>query len=189
MFTVSASFVGDFKLGDNINHNLRILSYLYQRQADPHDTDAWLLRKPIIILLGSICEAILHDLHLRMRTYTTEGVRGIAISVLSYVRGKKIDKFETYISSAKKHSLLGVHTESIYDDLDQLRKLRNRIHIQNDKNHFEPNDSQAFDRDRQISAERTLEILIKTISVNHPRPTNARGHVNDFHLPWGEHFT
>lgn len=189
MFTVSAGFIGTFKLGDNINHNLEILAYFYQRQADPHDTDAsWLLRKPIIIILGSICEAILHDLHMRMKTYTNEGVRGVAISVLSYVRGKQIDKFEHYISSAKKHSLLGPPTEAIYDDLEQLRKLRNRVHIQNEKNDFEPNDSQAFSRDRQISGERTLEKLIKAISTNHPRPAGVSGHVSDFQLPWNEHF-
>lgn len=162
MFTVSAGFIGDFKLGDNINHNLRILAYFYQCQADPHNTEVmWLLRKPIIIILGSICEAVLYDFHLRMRTYTNEGVLGITNSALSYVRGKRLDKFEQYIISAKKHSLLGHPTESIYDDLDLLRKLRNRVHIQNEKHDFEPNDSQAFSKDRQISSERTLEILIK----------------------------
>ncbi len=92
------------------------------------------------------------------------------------------------ISSAKKHSLLGSPSEAIYDDLDQLRKLRNRVHIQNDKNDFEPNDSQAFSRDRQISGERTLEKLIKTISTNHPRPASVGRHVNDFQLPWDAHF-
>lgn len=188
MFTVSAGFIGDFKLGDNINHNLKILAYLYRRQADPTDSDAWLLKKPIIILIGSICEAILHDLHMRMNLYTSEGVSGITSSVLAYVRGKKIDKFEKYISSAKKHSLLGTPTDAIYSDLDQLRKLRNRVHIQNEKNHYEPNESQAFSTDRQISAEQALERLIKIISANHPRPTHAAGHVADFNLPWDEHF-
>lgn len=188
MFTVSAGFIGNFKLGDNINHSLKILAYFYQRQADPLDTDAWLLRKPIIIILGSICEAILHGLHMRMKLYTNEGVRAIANSVLSYVRGKKMDKFEQYIASAKKHSLLGPPTETIYDNLEQLRKLRNRIHIQNEKNDFESNDSQAFSRVRQISGERTVEQLIKAISTNHPRPAGVCGHVADFQLPWSEHF-
>lgn len=188
MFTVNAGFIGDFKLGDNINHNLSILAYLYQRQDDQLDTDSWLLRKPIIIIIGSICEAILYDLHLRMKTYTVEGVRGVASSVLSYVRGKKIDKFELYISSAKKHSLLGSQAESIYNDLEELRKLRNRVHIQNEKNHFEPNDSQAYSSDRQVSAERALEKLTKVISTNHPRPAHASCHVSDFQFPWDEHF-
>ncbi|MBV2121695.1 MAG: hypothetical protein KUF74_09590 [Candidatus Thiodiazotropha sp. (ex Ctena orbiculata)] len=188
MFTVNAGFIGDFKLGDNINHNLKVLAYLYQRQDDPGDADAWLLRKPAIILIGSICEAILHDLHMRMNLYTVEGVKGITATVLSYVRGKKIDKFETYIASAKKHSLLGASSESIYSELEQLRKLRNRVHIQNEKKHFEDNDSQAFSAARQVSAEEALEKLIKTVSSNHPRPAHAAGHVNDFNLPWGEHF-
>lgn len=188
MFTVDAGFIGNFKLGDNIHHNLKILAYFYQRQADLYDIDAWVLRKPTIIIFGSICEAILHDLHMRMKLYKNEGVRGVTTSVLDYVRGKKIDKFEKYISSARKHSLLGPPTEAIYDDLEQLRKLRNRIHIQNEKNDFEPNDSQAFSMDRQISGERTLEQLVKKISINHPRPADVRGHVADFELPWNEHF-
>jgi hypothetical protein len=121
-----------------------------------------------------------------MKTNTIEGVRGIATSVLTYVRGKKIDKLAEYIASAKKHSLLGPPTESIYEDLDQLRKLRNRIHIQNEKNHFEPDDSRAFSLARQESSEQTLETLVKTISTNHPRPAGAQGFVADFELPWDE---
>ena len=188
MLTINADFIGDFKLGDNINHNLNILAYLYQRQADPTDVDAWVLRKPIIITLGSICEAILHDLHMRMKLYTSEGVRGIKSKVLEYVRGKKLDKFEVYISSARKHKLLGEPNEDIYNKLDMLRKLRNRVHIQNEKNHFEPNDSQAFSANRQTSAEEALEMLIKVISENHPRPVHAAGHVADFNLPWNEYY-
>jgi len=188
MFTVSAGFIGKFKLGDNINHNLKILNYLYQRQADPADSDSWLLRKPIIVSIGSICEALLHDLHFRMKTFTIEGVSGMAITALEYVRGKKIDKFDHYISSAKKHSLLGDPSEQIYGDLDELRKLRNRVHIQNDQNHFEPDESRAFNAARQSSAEQALEKLVKTLSIKHPRPPHAAGFVGDFNFPWDEHF-
>lgn len=188
MFTVSAGFIGNFKLGDNIHHNLEILAYLYQCQASASPRKCHLLRKPITVLLGSVCEAVLHDLHLRMRTYTIEGVLGIPGSVLSYVRGKKLDKFELYISSAKKHSILGQKTDDIYDGLEELRKLRNRIHIQNEKGHFEPDESGAFSEARQISAEQTLEKILKLISEKHPRPAAVQGHVADFQLPWNEHF-
>jgi hypothetical protein len=188
VFTVSAGFIGDFKLGDNINHNLSILKYIYARQADPRDSESWLLRKPAIVTIGSICEAILHDLHMRMNVFTREGVAGIASSVLSHVRGKKIDKFEKYIASARKHSLLGHSSDSIYDDLEELRKLRNRVHIQNEKGHFEPNEGQAFSSSRQASAEMALERLMKVVAKNHPRPTHASGHVQNFMLPWSERF-
>ena len=185
---VSAGFIGNFKLGDNILHNLEILAYLYQCQVTASTRERHLLRKPITILIGSVCEAVLHDLHLRMRTYTIEGVTGIPANVLSYVRGKKLDKFELYISSARKHSLLGPKTDDIYDALEELRKLRNRIHIQNEKDHFEADESKAFSKARQISAEQTLENILKLISAKHPRPTAVKRHVADFQLPWNEHF-
>ncbi len=188
MFVVNADFIGNFKLGDNINHNLKILRCLYVCQNDPNDHDSWVLRKPVIIIIASIAEAVLHDLHERMRLYTTEGVSGIVTSILHYVRGKKIDKLETYIASAKKHGLLGSATDDIYNNLEELRKLRNRIHIQNEKNHFEPNESQAFSANRQVTTEQTLEKLVKAISANHPRPAGAQGHVRDFQFPWDEHF-
>lgn len=188
MFTVNSGFIGDFKLGDNINHNLEILEYLYARMADPADHDSWVLRKPAVIIIGSICEAILHDLHMRINVFTREGVTGMATSVLSHVRGKKLDKFEKYIASAKKHKLLGPSSDAIYNDLEELRKLRNRVHIQNEKGHFEPDDGRAFNSRRQESAEKALEKLIKTVAINHPRPAHAAGHVQDFNLPWHEHY-
>lgn len=92
-----------------------------------------------------------------------------------------------YISSAKKHSLLGAPTEAIYNELDELRKLRNRVHMQNEKNHFELNDSQAFSAARQVSAEKALKRLMKLVSASHPRPAHAAGHVADFDFPWSEH--
>jgi hypothetical protein len=189
MFTVSGGFIGMFKLGDNIQYNLEILKYLYREQTSASPSDAHLLRKPIIVLLGSVCEAVLYDLHLRMRTYTIEGVSGIAYSVLAYVRGKRIDKFEHYISSTKKHSLLGPKNDGIYDDLEELRKLRNRIHIQNEKRHFEPDESDAFSKKRQDVAEQASEKLLKHVSANHPRPATTQGYVKDFELPWGEHYS
>lgn len=97
MFTVSSGFMGDFKLGDNINHNLEILALLYRQQASSGYHDSRLLCKPITLTIASICEAILSDFHMRMDTYTNEGVKNVAESVLSYVRGKKIDEFEKFI--------------------------------------------------------------------------------------------
>lgn len=187
MFTVDSGFIGNFKLGDNINYNLEILARLYHCQKSGSAREHLLVAKPIIILIGSICEAVLHDIHLRMREYTIEGVAGISGAILSYVRGKKIDKFEVYIASAKKHELLGPKTDDIYESLDELRKLRNRVHIQNEKGHFEPDESKAFSLARQREAEKTLEVLLKTISVNHPRPGDVAGHVSDFQVPWDEH--
>jgi ribosomal protein L29 len=66
-----------------------------------------------------------------------------------HVRGKSIDQFETYISSAKKHALLGSKENLICQQLDELRKIRNIVYIQNFGNVFEPKDVITFSQERQ----------------------------------------
>ena len=37
MITIESKFIGDFKIGDNINHNLKILEVMYKRYAEADD--------------------------------------------------------------------------------------------------------------------------------------------------------
>lgn len=188
MFTVSSGFIGSFKLGDNINHNLRILELLYRTQRTASAEDAALLCKPIIITIASVCEAILYDLHLRIRWYTVEGVQNIAKTVMDHVRSKNIDEFDKYIACAKKHDLLEDDGFGIYDALEELRKLRNRVHIQNKKGHFEADERNAFRLARQKQAEQSLEKVLKIVLKKYARDSSKQGYVADFRLPWDEHF-
>jgi hypothetical protein len=189
-FTVSSGFIGNFKLGDNINHTLAVLATLYQMQrAAIDEKDGQLLCKPISIFFGSICEAILHDLLcVRVKRHTFEGVKNVGREVLASIQGSHIDDFSKYIASAKKHDLLKDAGPRIYDSLEELRKLRNRMHIQNAKGHFESDDDKAFTMQRQTDAEKTLEKVIKVVATKYPRPSSMQGFVADFELPWSEHF-
>ena len=72
MFTVSSNFIGNFKLGDNINHNLEILQLLYRQFDQSKFRNKRLLCKPIIIIVVSIIEAVLHDFHFRIQRHTFE---------------------------------------------------------------------------------------------------------------------
>jgi hypothetical protein len=63
MSSVSSCFILSFKLGDNINHNLSVLALLYYYYNQEDQDGKCLLCKPIIILLVSIIEAVLHDFH------------------------------------------------------------------------------------------------------------------------------
>lgn len=188
MFVIKSDFMGSFKLGDNINHSLRVLALLYKQQSNGSPEQQSLLCKPIIILIASVCEAVLYDFHLRLRTYTFEGVKNIAQEMMVYVRSKKIDEFAKYIASAKKHDLFEASDTSFYEALDSLRKLRNRIHIQNPKNHFEPDDRNAFTLKRQITSEKVLEKVMKTMATKYSRDRDRYGCVADFKIPWNEHF-
>lgn len=186
MVTINSNFIGNFKLGDNICFNLKILTVLYDYRATANAQKRLLLRKPIILLNISIVEAVLHDLHGRIRTFTVEGVANLSDSVISYVRGKTIDELEKYIASAKRHDLFDQDDESFYETLDDLRKLRNRVHIQNTKKHFEPNDQDAFSEGRLILSEQALELVMLAMARKFPRPNH--NFVEDFVLPWDPYF-
>ena len=185
MTTISSNFIGVFKLGDNIVYNLSVLRELYSLQEAGNATRKELLRKPIILLIASVAEAILFDLYLRIEKYTKEGVPNIPDEVLEEIRTKDIDEFSKYISNAQSKRLLGANPE-IYSQLDDLRKLRNRIHIQNTKNQFEPDDQVAFNSDRQVVAEQALEDLMKIMERDYTRVGIER-FVEDFILPWSNH--
>ena len=188
MFTVSSCFILNFKLGDNINHNLSVLALLYRYYNAEDENGKRLLCKPITILLVSIIEAVLHDFHRRIRMLTYEGIANLSYEIIEYVRGKKIDELEKYIASARKHDLFASQDAAFYDLLDELRRLRNRIHIQNIKNDFEDDEYNAFTNTRKTKAEQALEKTLKTLAANHPRPAHVRGYVSDFKLPWAAHY-
>ncbi len=189
MFKVKSDFMGNFKVGDNINYNLKILSLLYDFQSNSTEGKKVLLNKPIIIIIASICEVILYDLHIRITCHTIEGVRNITQSIINIIRSKKIDEFNKYIACAKKHDFFDANDSQLYEDLDTLRKLRNRIHIQNLKNHFEPDEEKTFTYAHKIMAEKTLEKVLKQMLAKYSRAQGLTGYVNNFELPWQEHFS
>ena len=84
-FEIRSSFMGNFKLGDNINYNLDSLALLYEVFDVVEEDQRQLLRKPMIIALVSITEAVLHDFHKRIQTFTLEGVQNVALNVIDYV--------------------------------------------------------------------------------------------------------
>lgn len=185
MITICSRFIGSFKLGDNINYNLRILSLLYATYSRVDDGRKRLLCKPIIILNTSIIEAVLHDfVACRIRSYTREGVNSLLHSIVGAVRGKQIDEFEKYIACARKHDLLKVQDDLFYDKLDFLRKLRNRVHIQNTKGHFEFDDGDAFTEDRKLISEECLKKVLQQMEKYHLRDESIGNHVDVFVLPW-----
>ena len=184
MINVKSDFIGDFKLGDNLNHNLRILSSLYSAQQEAAEDEREILCKPIIVFLASICEAVLGDLHMRIREFTQEGVSNVDKAVCDHVRAKKIDEFGKYIDSVKKHGFFGSTEEGLYDALHTLRKLRNRIHIQNDKNNFERDEYEVYTLGRQEEAEQAVEKVFRLMEEKYSRSGYPIGYVDDFVLPW-----
>ena len=145
--------------------------------------------KPIILIAVSIVEAAIYDFLDRVNNFKREGVSTLPARVIAHFQAKKVDKLATYIVHLKKHSILDDAAFNIYEILDELTKLRNRIHIQNEKNHFAQNDYDAFSPARLRKSEQCLEFTLRTLSDNHSRTNpQAIGHVPAFELPFDQHF-
>ena len=172
MIVVDSGFIGNFKLGDNIHHNLKVLNCFYKLNDK-------ILNKPKIVWISSIIEAILHDFYFKTRLFTREGIKNLSEDVINFFRNKRADKFHHYINLAKEKLLFG--DNDIYNKLDILRKLRNRIHIQNICNDLEIDERNAFTDERRTQAEETLTYILSHMATQHNRGHN---YVSKFELPW-----
>lgn len=185
-FTIKANFIAVFKIGDNINYNLKILKVLY----DDYDKNVGrraLLIKPIVIINASIAEAILYDF-IENRIRKANKTEPLFPEILSFLNAKKIDKFEHYIAQAKKYDFFDQKDTNFYEAMDSLRRKRNRIHIQNNKNEKPENEFELFNERSKILSEKVLEKILNTMTIKYPRREEYRGYVNDFQFPWDKHF-
>ena len=190
MNKIKGSFIGKFKIGDNIHYNLKVLNTLYFSLNNLPEENLIFLEKPITVILVSICEAIIYDFIFRSKIFTREGVAGLSSENLKELRSKNPWKFEKKIDLVKRLNLLKTDDENIYIKLDKLAKLRNRIHIQNENQNFEEDEHLVFIKSRRIEAEKMVELLMKKLLELYPRPAHIRmsEHVPDFELPWEQHF-
>jgi hypothetical protein len=185
MVKIKSKFIGDFKIGDNINYNLEILALLYDRFNNGDQKQRRLLCKPIIVLLASILEAALYDFHKRVRLFTFEGVQNLTVETINYIRASKIDDFEKYIESSKKQKLFGKSNEAFYERMHDVRRLRNRIHIQNKKNELPRDDRDVFTSPKKVLTEQVLEKTLRVLASDFARD---KDYVAEFTLPWNAHY-
>jgi hypothetical protein len=185
MFTVPSCFIANFKIGDNINHNLEILRLLYQLPEDDVNRKQ-LLCKPIIVTLVSIMEAMLYDFLWRIGE-SPERTTTLPVETIEAIREKNcLNKTTHLVGAAKKHNLFETD-EKFYEQISKLITLRNRIHIQNERRHFERDEPEAFNPMRQRIAEESLEYIAKLLAKKHPRGNGStHGHVKHFEFLWGE---
>jgi hypothetical protein len=185
MVTIESKLIGDFKIGDNINYNLEVLALLYDRFNSGNQQQRRLLCKPIIVLLASIVEAVLYDFHKRVKLFTIEGVQNLAAEAINHIRAAKIDDFAKYIDSAKKQKLFGEANIAFYERMHDVRRLRNRIHIQNEKNDHPRDERDVFTADKKVLAEQVLEKTLRVLASDFARD---KDHVAAFRLPWNAHY-
>lgn len=183
-FIIKASFIAEFKIGDNINFNLRILKILYEQYVKNENS---LLIKPIIILNTSIIEAVLYDF-IENRIKRANRSEIIFPDISALFKSKRFDKFEHYIEQARKYNFFDVKNENFYSAMHSLRKKRNRIHIQNNKRGEPCNEEEVFNEKSKILSEKILEKVFNIMVNKYSRREEYHGYVEDFKIPWDRHF-
>jgi hypothetical protein len=190
MRTINSHFIGNFKDGDNICYNLEVLNKLYEAYYLANEKSPY-LRKPITVFIVSILEASLDDLFYKIRGYTREGVPSLDNDIINKVRLNKSSyrKFAPQIKFSRTHDFFDAKDTNFYAVLDELRKLRNRMHIQNNYRATPHSENLVFTEKRLIQAEKVCEHTLSKMSEKFPRSLYNRGFVEDFVLPWNSHYS
>lgn len=177
MVIIYSNFIGNFDLGDRIVHNLNIQKALYHAKNNASWGEKSLLIKPIVLWNATILEAVLYDfINVRIKTHTREGIQNIDPNILSDIRKKRLDNLSKYIDIVWKYELLGKEDE-ISHDMQKLRKIQNRIHIQ------ERSEGGTFTRADLLLSEKILEWVLKYMRDHYARARRFK-HVDNFTLPW-----
>lgn len=179
----TAQFFWNFKRMDNVNYNFEILDALYTAKKDTEDRH---FNKPIILIVMSIIECMLYDFLDRIRRRSTDPLPNIKFSIIAYIQGSKdTDELREVIKQVKSQNLLlATAGDTIYSDLEQLRKVRNRIHIQNKYDLLNKNEYDVFTNVETKKAEICLERVCEVLCNSYPRGSNNPIPMDDFPRPW-----
>lgn len=176
-------FFWDFKKMDNVNYNFGIVEKLYTVKKQNGSNSFF--NKPIIIAILSIIECILYDFVRRVNEHSNEKIPNLDDAFVANTKIKTLEHFEPLIVHIKKNNLLRIsNKDSIYDELDHLRKVRNRIHIQNIQQQLDRDECNVFTEDNLKLAEKSLERICEILCHVYPRPDREFCSMSDFPRPW-----
>jgi len=177
---ITDTFMWSFKKGDNIIYNLEIVWELYNAKAKSNDKEKY--NKPIVVILVAIIECILDDFTYRIKGHVSDTVPNISQADIGKFRTRKYDKLEHYIAASNKFNLFD-QPKNFYGLMDELRKARNRVHIQNSRNQLAADEYNVFTDALLIKTQHIFEIVLVTMIMKFPR--NGRTITpHSIPLPW-----
>lgn len=188
-FKIPVTFMQFFKIGDNIDYNLKTQKILYDVYASLPENEKKYLIKPIVIINSAIIEALMYDfIEFTIKHPNRTEVIPDLEEAAQYIRNKEVNKFCHYIDQFSKHNLLKMDSEKLYEAMRDLSKSRNRIHIQNDKYADPEDEKDCFTPDTKELSEKALEKTLRRLSELYPRREKYHKYVKDFCLPWKPYY-
>jgi hypothetical protein len=176
---IVCKFIGDFKVGDNIARNARVLCKLSDLNEDG------IFNKLMLIQAGSIMEAALGEIVFRAQHFNREGVPNISEADRAVIATKEIERFKTLTDVMKKYKILDGLGADVYDELDKLRMYRNRVHIQNDSDIAGvPRDEGRAFNDAILHWALAFNVrVLEYLNDRFPRPKDIEEFAHKFEVP------
>lgn len=184
------TFVWNFKHGDNIMYNLKILDSLYRAKREAGNNQ--LFNKPITIQIVSIVEAILIDFLTRIDQATHHLPGGIDPRTLNLIKAdiekdkkavkiedelgeriytrRKMYHFKQIVKILEEHEILGPKEDKIYKLLSKFADMRNRVHIENYHRNLEASECHVFTQQRLSDLEQILSEVWVKMTTEFKRP-------------------
>ncbi|MFZ4500538.1 MAG: hypothetical protein ACOYMZ_03560 [Minisyncoccia bacterium] len=177
-------FFWSFKRMDNANYNFEIVEVLYKAKrengGDRH------FNKPIILHLMAIIECTLYDFFDRARQFTSDPFPNIAAQTVDDLRAmKETDELKRLLPEFEAKNVLAAPAGStIYTDLEHLRIIRNRIHVQNRYNSLSADEINVFTDAKLRLAQECFEKVCEALCNVYPRWNKQPLPMADFPRPW-----
>jgi hypothetical protein len=173
----------NFKRMDNTNYNFEIICCLIEGSLNSKTKH--LYYKPIFISMMSIVECVLYDFLCRIQGQVHEGIN---LNRIEIEKIKNIDlptKLKNYTDICRKHNLLG-KGDDIYDEIIRFSEMRNRVHIQNQKQTKPFDESKLWSADEVKSCGHLIKNIFELLCMNQPRPEGFHSYpdLNLFPTPW-----
>lgn len=179
-----SQFFWDFKRMDNVNYNFEIVKVLYKSKRG--NCNSSYFNKPIILILMAMVECMMYDFMVRIRGFRWDSFPNITSAMIHSIRNLgETDMMGKLIERARATDLFQVLPEgTLYDDLDYLNKVRNRIHIQNKYNFAHRDESMVFANATLQKAERLFKDVCGVLCNVYPRWDKTPLPMSDFPDPW-----
>jgi hypothetical protein len=144
-----------------------------------------MFNKLMVIQAGSIVEAALGEIIYRAQNFTKEGVPNISKEDRDAIANKTVELFNNIIKVMEKYKILKGLGDGIYDELQKLRKYRNKVHIQTDVDIKDvPRDENAaFSTDIVAWALEFTTRVLKHLNEQFPRPKNLEQFAHELSIP------
>ncbi|MFC1626850.1 hypothetical protein ACFL1P_01450 [Patescibacteria group bacterium] len=169
---------------DNVNYNFEIVKILYKSKEENNNSHYF--NKPIILMLMAMTECMMYDFIDRINGFRWDSFPNITSAVVLSIRSLgKTDVMKKLIKRARITDLFQIlPDETLYDDLDYLNQVRNRIHIQNRFHFSHKDESRVFTNVTLQKAEKSFKNVCEILCNVYPRWDKTPLPMSNFPDPW-----